>query len=233
MLAVALPKGSCEATMCKGFGSTLTRHALQWYINWPSRSIASFAVLNDKFMEQFASSKDLEKTSDSLYEILQHQAEPLQGYIARFNKEKVAIPECWGQKWLLHSDQTSVPLGRYVATELSQARSLRSDRAIVPLGRYVATELKPKLGRYVATERSVRCHFGRFGNQRHKPCSCEEKHLECQPRPRGSQAKTPASRNRRDKLHSQGAGESSHSASRRPGYFTHCSELPGKMDTGR
>ncbi|KAF2579079.1 hypothetical protein F2Q68_00004802 [Brassica cretica] len=100
MLAVALPKGSCEATMCKGFGSTLTRHALQWYINWPSRSIASFAVLNDKFMEQFASSKDLEKTSDSLYEILQHQAKPLQGYIARFNKEKVAIPECWGQKRL-------------------------------------------------------------------------------------------------------------------------------------
>ncbi|KAG5415088.1 hypothetical protein IGI04_002655, partial [Brassica rapa subsp. trilocularis] len=37
--------------------------------------------------------------------------------------------------------RTLVPLGRYVATELSQARSLRSDRAIVPLGRYVATEL--------------------------------------------------------------------------------------------
>ena len=30
---------------------------------------------------------------------------------------------------------------------------LRSDRASVPLGRYVATELEPKLGRYVATER--------------------------------------------------------------------------------
>ncbi|WZY94606.1 hypothetical protein YC2023_066935 [Brassica napus] len=54
----------------------------------------------------------------------------------------------------LRSDRAIVPLGRYVATELSQARSLRSDRAIVPLGRYVATELEPKLGRYVATERS-------------------------------------------------------------------------------
>ncbi|KAF3521972.1 hypothetical protein F2Q69_00045982 [Brassica cretica] len=31
-------------------------------------------------------------------------------------------------------------------------RSLRSDRASVPLGRYVATELEPKLGGYVATE---------------------------------------------------------------------------------
>ncbi|KAF3563533.1 hypothetical protein DY000_02015646 [Brassica cretica] len=77
MLAVALPKGSREATMCKGFGSTLTGPALQWYINLPSRSIASFAVLSDKFVEQFASSRDLEKTSDCLYEILQHRAEPL------------------------------------------------------------------------------------------------------------------------------------------------------------
>ncbi|KAF3563895.1 hypothetical protein DY000_02016533 [Brassica cretica] len=94
MLAVALLKGSREATMCKGFGSTLTGSALQWYINLPSRSIASFGVLSDKFVEQFASSRDLEKTSDSLYKILQHRAEPLRGYIARFNQEKVAIPEC-------------------------------------------------------------------------------------------------------------------------------------------
>ena len=93
MLAVALPKWSREATMCKGFGSTLTGPALQWYINLPSRSIASFAVLCDKFVEKFTSNRDLEKTSDSLYEILQHRAIPLRGYIARFNQEKVAIPE--------------------------------------------------------------------------------------------------------------------------------------------
>ncbi|KAF2538159.1 hypothetical protein F2Q68_00021409 [Brassica cretica] len=35
-------------------------------------------------------------------------------------------------------------------------RSLRSDRASVPLGRYVATELEPKLGCYVATEHPFR-----------------------------------------------------------------------------
>ncbi|KAF2549103.1 hypothetical protein F2Q70_00021592 [Brassica cretica] len=94
MLVVALPKESREATMCKGFGKTLTGPALQWYINLPSRSIASFAILSDKFVEQFASSMDLEKTSNGLYEILQHRMEPLRGYIARFNQEKVAIPEC-------------------------------------------------------------------------------------------------------------------------------------------
>ncbi|KAF3508775.1 hypothetical protein F2Q69_00006812 [Brassica cretica] len=69
MLAVALPKESREATMCKGFVSTLIGPALQC-------------------------NRDLEKTSDGLYEILQHRAEPLRGYIARFNQGKVAIPEC-------------------------------------------------------------------------------------------------------------------------------------------
>ncbi|KAF3553404.1 hypothetical protein F2Q69_00014137 [Brassica cretica] len=42
-----------------------------------------------------------------------------------------------------------------------------------------------------------------------------------------------AAMNRRDKLHGQGAEESYHSASRRPGYFAHYSELPGKTDTDR
>ncbi|KAF3595691.1 hypothetical protein DY000_02020411 [Brassica cretica] len=59
----------------------------------PKGSIASFAVLSDKFVEQLASSMDLEKTSDSLYEILQHRAEPLRSYIARFNQENVVIPK--------------------------------------------------------------------------------------------------------------------------------------------
>ncbi|KAF2610113.1 hypothetical protein F2Q70_00011368 [Brassica cretica] len=76
MLAVALPKESREATMCKWFGSTLTGPALQWYINLPFGFIASFAILSDKFVEQFASSRDLEKTTDGLYEILQHRTDP-------------------------------------------------------------------------------------------------------------------------------------------------------------
>ncbi|XP_013704134.2 uncharacterized protein LOC106407817 [Brassica napus] len=94
MLAVALPKESREATMCKGFGSTLIGHALQWYINLPTRSISSYAGLSDKYVEQFASSRSLEKTSDGLYEILQHRVEPLRDYIALFNQEKVVAPEC-------------------------------------------------------------------------------------------------------------------------------------------
>ncbi|KAF3526912.1 hypothetical protein F2Q69_00048443 [Brassica cretica] len=49
--------------------------------------------LSDKFVEQFASSRSLEKTSDGLYEIHQHRVEPMRDYIARFNQEKVAVPE--------------------------------------------------------------------------------------------------------------------------------------------
>ncbi|KAF2549380.1 hypothetical protein F2Q70_00022317 [Brassica cretica] len=60
----------------------------------PDRTISSIAILRDKFVEQFPISRDLKKTSDGLYEILQHRAEPLQGYIARFYQEKVAIPGC-------------------------------------------------------------------------------------------------------------------------------------------
>ncbi|XP_013594347.1 PREDICTED: uncharacterized protein LOC106302369 [Brassica oleracea var. oleracea] len=80
--------------MCKGFGSTLIGPAFQWYINLPIGSISSIATLSDGFVEQFASSRNMEKTSDSLYEILQHQVEPLRDYIDWFNQEKVSIPEC-------------------------------------------------------------------------------------------------------------------------------------------
>ncbi|XP_056855333.1 uncharacterized protein LOC130504725 [Raphanus sativus] len=94
MLALAIPWDAREANMFKGFGSTLTGPALQWYINLPIKSIKSFAALSDKFVEQFASSRNLEKNSDDLYEVLQHRNEPLFSYIARFNQEKVAILEC-------------------------------------------------------------------------------------------------------------------------------------------
>ncbi|KAF3556067.1 hypothetical protein F2Q69_00013136 [Brassica cretica] len=70
MLTVAIRKEIKEATICKGFSSTLTGPVLQWYINLPIGSIRYFASLSDQFVEQFASSRSLEKSSDDLYEIL-------------------------------------------------------------------------------------------------------------------------------------------------------------------
>ena len=94
ILTVAIQRELREATMCKGFGSAIIGPDLQWYINLPNGSIRSFATLTDKYVEQFASSRSLEKTSDDLYKILQDRSEPLCTYIDRFNQEKVAITEC-------------------------------------------------------------------------------------------------------------------------------------------
>ncbi|KAF2540409.1 hypothetical protein F2Q68_00031353 [Brassica cretica] len=71
----------------------------------------------------------------------------------------------------------------------------------------------------------------RYGDQRHKPRSREEKHMDRQARPKGSQAKTSAPRYGRNKFHGQGAGESSHPTSRRPGHIAPYSELLGEKDT--
>ena len=67
---------------------------IKWYINLTSRSIVSIVILSNKFVEQFASSRDLEKTFDCLYKILQHRAEPLRGLLPDRQQNKVPIPEC-------------------------------------------------------------------------------------------------------------------------------------------
>lgn len=82
---------SRETCMCKGFGSSLSGLALQWYTSLPNGSIASFAQLVDMFVEQCASSRKVEKTSDDLYRLCQGEHEPLQSYDKRFNEERVSI----------------------------------------------------------------------------------------------------------------------------------------------
>ncbi|XP_057808892.1 uncharacterized protein LOC131023369 [Salvia miltiorrhiza] len=100
MFTVAIPRDMREACMCKGFGSSLIGPALQWYTNLPNNSIRSFAQLTDVFVQQYASSRKLEKISEDLYVIVQRHGEPLRDYIGRFNKEKVSITNC--------SEQTAV-----------------------------------------------------------------------------------------------------------------------------
>ncbi|XP_031285653.1 uncharacterized protein LOC116144330 [Pistacia vera] len=92
MFAVSIPRTLREAYMCKSFGLSLSSPALQLYTNLPNCSINSFAQLTDTFVEQFASSKKLEKLSTDLYKVYQKKGEPLREYISRFNKEKISIP---------------------------------------------------------------------------------------------------------------------------------------------
>jgi len=94
MFTAAIPREQREACMCKSFGSSLQGPALQWYTNLANNSISSFAKLTDTFVEQFASSKKLEKLSGDLYCIQQRRTESLRDYVGCFNREKVSIPFC-------------------------------------------------------------------------------------------------------------------------------------------
>ncbi|XP_031276068.1 uncharacterized protein LOC116134515 [Pistacia vera] len=94
MFTVSIPRLLRKACMCKSFGSSLPGPALQWYTNLPNGSIDSFAQLTDTFVEQFASSKKLEKLSADLYKVYQKRGKPLREYVNRFNKEKISIPAC-------------------------------------------------------------------------------------------------------------------------------------------
>ncbi|XP_074288471.1 uncharacterized protein LOC141613626 [Silene latifolia] len=80
--------------MCKGFGSTLSGAALQWFVNLPNKSISSFAGLVNVFNQQLASSRKPEKLSSDLYRIVQRFEESTRDYLARFNVEKISIPRC-------------------------------------------------------------------------------------------------------------------------------------------
>lgn len=94
MFTVPITREMREPCMCKGFGSTLTGPALQWYVGLPNGSIETFADLVDAFNLQFASSRVFEKTTSDLYKIVQRYREPLRDYLTRFNHEKVTITNC-------------------------------------------------------------------------------------------------------------------------------------------
>ncbi|XP_074283235.1 uncharacterized protein LOC141607784 [Silene latifolia] len=83
MLAASIPSEFRQVSMCKGFGTTLTRHALKWYINLPTGSIHSFANLINNFNQQFVSSRELEKRSSDLYRITQKPEDTLKFRLAR------------------------------------------------------------------------------------------------------------------------------------------------------
>ena len=61
MFTTVIPCDLREACICKAFKSNLNGPALQWYTNLPNNFINSFAQLTDTFVEQFASSRKLEK----------------------------------------------------------------------------------------------------------------------------------------------------------------------------
>ncbi|XP_074267040.1 uncharacterized protein LOC141590343 [Silene latifolia] len=94
MMVVTATRPEKEACMCKGFGSTLSGAALQWFVNLANKYISNFAGLVNVFNQQFASSRKPEKLSSDLYRIVRRFEESTRDYLARFNVEKISIPRC-------------------------------------------------------------------------------------------------------------------------------------------
>ncbi|XP_074305229.1 uncharacterized protein LOC141640279 [Silene latifolia] len=94
MMVTTATGASKEACMCKGFGSTLTGAALQWFVGLPNGTISSFADLVNAFNQQFSSSRRTPKQPSDLYRIVQDICESIKDYVTRFNAEKVSIRGC-------------------------------------------------------------------------------------------------------------------------------------------
>ncbi|XP_021721936.1 uncharacterized protein LOC110689455 [Chenopodium quinoa] len=94
MWQLSIPWELIEPTMCKSFGATLSGPALQWLIKLKPGTIASFSSLVNKFYQQFATSRELEKQSSDLHRIAQKQNEITRQYMDRFNREMVSIKNC-------------------------------------------------------------------------------------------------------------------------------------------
>lgn len=71
------------ACICKGFKSTLTRPALQWFIDLTNINISSFAQLFYTLNLQFASSRKMEKQTSDLHRIVQKSDEFLKEFVNR------------------------------------------------------------------------------------------------------------------------------------------------------
>ena len=67
MMTIPVPEHMKEASLCKGFGSTLIEPALKWLSSFPNGCITSFAHLDNMFNQQFASSRGLGKRKSDLY----------------------------------------------------------------------------------------------------------------------------------------------------------------------
>ncbi|XP_074300243.1 uncharacterized protein LOC141631477 [Silene latifolia] len=94
-MMVVIATGSLkEACMCKGFGSTLSRVALQWFVSLPNKSISTFPDLVNTFNQQFASTHKPEKQTSDLYRVVQRFEESTRDNLNRFNIEKVSILKC-------------------------------------------------------------------------------------------------------------------------------------------
>ena len=79
-----MARGPNEATLCKGFPSTLVGAAMSWMLNLPAGSIGSFAQLESSFLMHFGSSRKRKVTMQQVGETQQGPNESLEDYVKKF-----------------------------------------------------------------------------------------------------------------------------------------------------
>lgn len=93
-MTISIPRDMREASMCKGFESTLFSPTLDRLTNLPNGCITSFAKLQNMFNRKSASSRNVQKQTSDLYCVVQRYGESLREYIHQLIREKVSIPNC-------------------------------------------------------------------------------------------------------------------------------------------
>ncbi|XP_021991865.1 uncharacterized protein LOC110888657 [Helianthus annuus] len=77
---------------CKMFVQTLVGVARVWWDSLPIGEIDSFEDLESKFILQFSQQRRHTKDQNELLHIRRRDNETVESFIARFNKESLAIP---------------------------------------------------------------------------------------------------------------------------------------------
>ena len=73
-----------EAILCKVFSTTLVGLALAWFRQFPEKSMDSFEDLCTRFIKQYNSNRQQQKTMADLHHRVQSEDETLRKYVTRF-----------------------------------------------------------------------------------------------------------------------------------------------------
>ncbi|XP_070029886.1 uncharacterized protein [Nicotiana sylvestris] len=87
-----LSKEEVPSVLLKKFGETLTGGALTWYSQLPTRSIATFEEMADKFITAYVGAKKAEARVKDIFAIRQMHGERIRDFLARFNRVIMSLP---------------------------------------------------------------------------------------------------------------------------------------------
>ncbi|MCS5023631.1 retrotransposon gag domain-containing protein, partial [Staphylococcus aureus] len=80
-----------DLALCKAFPLTLKGNTRTWFSKLPRNSVSSFEDLSRKFLRYFSVSKKTNRTTGSLFNIVQETSKSLRAYYQRFNKATLEI----------------------------------------------------------------------------------------------------------------------------------------------